>query len=192
MPQRLPTVGSDDGTWGTLLNNFLSKEHEDVNPGTLDADSGRHQKVTIKAGTTAAGTAPLKFNSGSLLTSPEAGAMEFLTDGLYFTITTGAARKTIAFTDSNITGTAANVTGTVAIANGGTGQTGQTAAFDALAPTTTQGDIIYHNGSDNVRLAKGTASQVLTMNAGATAPEWQSPSTVTLSNYTESFLLGGM
>jgi hypothetical protein len=48
--------------------------------------------------------------------------------------------------------------------------------FDALAPTTTQGDIIYHNGTDNVRLAKGTALQVLTMNSGATAPEWATPS----------------
>lgn len=47
-----------------------------------------------------------------------------------------------------------------------------TTAFDAIAPTTTQGDLIYHNGTDNVRLAKGTAGQVLTMNAGATAPEW--------------------
>lgn len=65
-----------------------------------------------------------------------------------------------------------NATGTLAIGNGGTGQTTATAAFDALAPTTTQGDLIYHNGTDNVRLAKGTAAQVLTMNAGATAPEW--------------------
>lgn len=61
----------------------------------------------------------------------------------------------------------------VAIADGGTGQSSATAAFDALAPTTTQGDIIYHNGTDNVRLAKGTAGQLLTMNSGATAPEWQ-------------------
>lgn len=61
---------------------------------------------------------------------------------------------------------------TVPITKGGTGQTGATAAFDALAPTTTQGDTIYHNGTDNVRLPKGTAGQVLTMNAGATAPEW--------------------
>lgn len=38
-----------------------------------------------------------------------------------------------------------------------------------------QGDIIYADGTDSwTRLAKGTASQVLTMNAGATAPEWQS------------------
>ena len=35
----------------------------------------------------------------------------------------GTATKTLAFTDSNITGTASNVTGVVAIANGGTGAT---------------------------------------------------------------------
>jgi hypothetical protein len=62
--------------------------------------------------------------------------------------------------------------GTVPIAAGGSGQVTATAAFDALAPTTTQGDLIYHNGTDNVRLAKGTAGQFLRVNAGATAPEW--------------------
>lgn len=60
----------------------------------------------------------------------------------------------------------------VAIADGGTGAGTATAAFDALAPTTTEGDIIYHNGMDNVRLAKGTTKQSLKMNSGATAPEW--------------------
>ena len=34
------------------------------------------------------------------------------------------------------------------------------------------GDIIYHNGTTWARLAKGTASQILQMNSGATAPEW--------------------
>jgi len=34
------------------------------------------------------------------------------------------------------------------------------------------GDIITYNGTDYIRLAKGTAAQVLKMNAGATAPEW--------------------
>jgi len=40
-------------------------------------------------------------------------------------------------------------------------------------PMTTAGDIIY-GGTDGAptRLAKGTAAQVLKMNAGATAPEW--------------------
>lgn len=49
----------------------------------------------------------------------------------------------------------------LAIANGGTGQTTQTAAFDALSPATTQGDIITHDGSDNVRLALGAIGEVL-------------------------------
>jgi hypothetical protein len=66
------------------------------------------------------------------------------------------------------------VSGTLPVARGGTGQASAAAAFDALAPTTTQGDVIYHDGSDNVRLPKGAASQVLRMNAGATAPEWAS------------------
>ena len=38
------------------------------------------------------------------------------------------------------------------------------------------GDIMYYNGTDYIRLAKGTAAQVLTINSGATAPEWTTPS----------------
>lgn len=69
--------------------------------------------------------------------------------------------------NQNTTGTAGNVTGTVAIANGGTGQTSQTAAFDALAPTTTKGDLIVSNGTDNIRLGVGTDAYVLTADSTA-------------------------
>ena len=44
----------------------------------------------LKAGTATASTAPLKFTSGSLLTTTEAGALEFLSDDYYATITSGA------------------------------------------------------------------------------------------------------
>jgi hypothetical protein len=54
----------------------------------------------LKAGTATASTAPLKFTSGTLLTSAEAGAVEFLTDKYYGTITTGTARKEIALLDA--------------------------------------------------------------------------------------------
>ena len=37
---------------------------------------------------------------------------------------------------------------------------------------TTQGDILFRDGSGLQRLAKGTAGQALKMNSGATAPEW--------------------
>ena len=80
--------------------------------------------------------------------------------------------------NQNTTGTAANVTGTVAIANGGTGQTTKTAAFDALSPMTTAGDIIYGGTSGTgTRLAKGTDGQVLTLASGL--PSWVAPTGVT-------------
>lgn len=57
----------------------------------------------LKAGTTGAGTAPLKFNTGSLMTAAEAGAVEFLTDKWYATITTGTARKELTLNDIALT-----------------------------------------------------------------------------------------
>ncbi len=53
----------------------------------------------LKAGRTAAGSAPIKLTTGVSMTTPEAGAIEFTTDDLFFTITTGAARKRITMAD---------------------------------------------------------------------------------------------
>lgn len=78
--------------------------------------------------------------------------------------------------NQNTTGTASNVTGTVAIANGGTGQTTQTAAFDALSPATTKGDLIVDNGTNNIRLAVGTNAHVLTADSTVAAGvKWAAP-----------------
>ena len=107
----------------------------------------------LKAGSTAANSAPLKVDSGALLTTPVVGAFEFLTDSIYWTITTGAARKTIAFTTSNITGTAAGLSTPLVIASGGTGVTGL-----------------------------GTSLQVLRTNAAATATEWGTVSSGSITN----------
>ncbi|MEZ7498328.1 fibronectin type III domain-containing protein [Flavobacterium sp. Arc3] len=98
------------------------------------------------------------------------------------TTTTGVPSIAIAIDfptlNQNTTGTADNVSGTVAIANGGTGATTKATAFDALSPMNATGDIVYGgtNGAGTV-LPKGTANQVLTMNAGTTAPEWTTPAT---------------
>ena len=48
--------------------------------------------LTLQAGLITAGYAPLKFTSGTSLTTAVAGAMEFTTDDLFFTITTGPVR----------------------------------------------------------------------------------------------------
>jgi hypothetical protein len=76
--------------------------------------------------------------------------------------------------NQNTTGTASNVTGTVAIANGGTGQITASAAFNALSPITTTGDIIIGNGTNSAtRLGIGASTYVLTSN-GTTAT-WAAP-----------------
>lgn len=67
----------------------------------------------------------------------------------------------------------------VSISKGGTGQTSQTAGFDALAPTTTKGDLIVHDGTDNIRVAVGVNGRVLTANsATASGVEWAVPSSI--------------
>jgi hypothetical protein len=76
---------------------------------------------------------------------------------------------------ANLDGNATNVTGVVAIANGGTGQTTKTDAFDALAPSTTKGDLIAYNGSDNVRHAVGADNLYLASDStSSTGVSWKS------------------
>jgi hypothetical protein len=96
-PQRLPIVDGDDGDWGDIINQYIKKEHYD--DGTDNPVNGGHKTVTIRAGTATAGTAPLKFTSGTLMTTPEAGAVEFNTDRLYFTQTSSTTRKVVAAFD---------------------------------------------------------------------------------------------
>jgi hypothetical protein len=69
-----------------------------------------------------------------------------------------------------ITGTLSS-TSALPIASGGTGQVTATAAFDALNPMTTTGDIIYESTpSVAARLPIGTTGQVLTVAGGL--PSW--------------------
>jgi hypothetical protein len=77
--------------------------------------------------------------------------------------------------NQNTSGTAAGLSATLAIASGGTGQTSASAAFNALSPVTTTGDLIIGNGTNSAtRLAIGANTYVLTSN-GTTA-SWQAAS----------------
>jgi hypothetical protein len=80
---------------GGTPTDTLSVKNGNVGVGVTSPTSLLH----LKAGTATANTAPLKFTSGVSLTTAEAGAMEFTTDNLYFTITTSAARKGIMLDD---------------------------------------------------------------------------------------------
>ncbi len=67
----------------------------------------------------------------------------------------------------------------VAINQGGTGASNKTAAFDALSPMTSPGDIVYGvSGGSAARLAKGSENQILTISNGL--PAWTTASSVSL------------
>lgn len=80
-------------------------------------------------------------------------------------------------TPSNPQVTATHLSSALPISQGGTGQGSIAAAFDSLSPTTVLGDMIYHDGSDNVRLAGNTTvtKKFLSQTGGgviSTAPSW--------------------
>ncbi len=81
---------------------------------------------------------------------------------------------------SPVTGTgtlAVSLSGTaLPVANGGTGQVTAAAAFNALSPITTTGDMIYSpSGATSQRLAIGSTGNVLTVAGGV--PAWAPPAT---------------
>jgi hypothetical protein len=55
----------------------------------------------------------------------------------------------------NLVLTLSNLTGTLGISHGGTGQTTQTAAMDALSPTSAKGDLLIDNGTNVVAQTVG-------------------------------------
>ena len=62
----------------------------------------------------------------------------------------------------------------------------------ALNPETTLGDLAYRSSTANVktRLGLGTAGQVLQVNSGATAPEWATPSSGSMTLISTTTLTG--
>lgn len=62
------------------------------------------------------------------------------------------------------------------IAGGGTGEVTQTAAMDALSPTSSKGDLLVDNGTSVVAVPVGTDGQVLQADSGAASGvSWQTP-----------------
>ena len=93
-------AGTTDYIKFTVGNNGITEAARFLSTGELGIGVTAPTAVLhLKAGTATASTAPLKFNTGTSLTTAEPGAVEFTTDDLFFTITTGSARKRILFAD---------------------------------------------------------------------------------------------
>ena len=130
----------------------------------------------------------IPFNTGagatSFIVAPTIGSTFLQYNGTGFTWAAAAGIGTVTSVAAtvpsflSITGSPITTAGTLAIsysgtalpiANGGTGQTTASAAFNALSPITTTGDLIIGNGTNSAtRLAIGTNGYVLTSN-GTTA-----------------------
>ena len=179
------TRATDYDTSGTGTNEIDQGDYVLVISGTLASTAWVQQTpLPITVGTTALTfvqfNAPITYSAGTGLNESPAFTFNIantaVTSGSYggaatvptFSVNaqgqlTLASNTTIAIAGSQIT------SGTVAIANGGTGQTTASAAFNALSPVTTTGDLIIGNGTNSAtRLAIGANTYVLTSN-GTTA-----------------------
>jgi hypothetical protein len=84
--------------------------------------------------------------------------------------------------NQNTTGTAAGLSTTLAIGSGGTGQTTAGAAFNALSPITTTGDLILGNGSNSAtRLGIGANGYLLT--SDGTTASWAAAPAAGVSSF---------
>lgn len=156
------TLTSADRTWtmpdatGTvaLTSSNITGSAGSVANNVTFSNSG----TGAASGTTFNGSSAVTISHNSIGASPLAGSASLTTVG---TITSGTWNGT-----------------TIAIANGGTGATSKAAAFDALSPMTTSGDIVYGGTSGTgTRLAGNTTTtkQFLTQTgtgSASAAPTW--------------------
>lgn len=163
----LDTSGNLDVIGALTLGTVLA-----VSEGGTGADlsatggTGQYVKQATLGGAFTVGTIPASdIASGQALTR---------VNDTNVTLTLGGAPTTALLAATSLT---LGWSGQLSIARGGTGQSTATAAFDALSPLTTLGDIIYHDGTDNVRLAGNTTTTRLFLAQTGTgtvsaAPTW--------------------
>lgn len=154
----LTNEGSGSTNWQlTRATDFdqVGTGQDEVGPG----DTTFVLAGTVNANTQWTQTTELPITIGST-------AIVFVQIGAQVTYSAG--------TGLTLVGTTFSLSTPVSIGNGGTGQTTASAAFNALSPITTTGDLIIGNGTNSAtRLGIGTNGYILTSN-GTTAT-WSAP-----------------
>lgn len=131
------------------------------NTTTYAVTDGTNWEVGIGTYTSSGTT----LSRDTILESSNAGSAVSWSAGSKDIFVTYAAERSVYVEGSSIVPA---TSATLPITSGGTGQSSKTAAFDALSPATTKGDLIVYDGTDNVRLAAGTNGYVLTADSTQT------------------------
>lgn len=156
--QTAPATGTNKGA--PLTNAEVDANFNSLDTAKLEK-SGGTMTGTLVLATGSASIAPVKLVAGTNLTTPQAGAVEF--DGANLFFTPASTRKTIAFTDSNLTGTAAAWTTarTVSFA------TGDVTGSFSIDGTANVSNVALTIANDSVALGtKTTGNYVATVQAG--------------------------
>jgi hypothetical protein len=170
------TAGTGISTSGAYPNFTITNTAPDqvvslTGAGTTSI-SGTYPNFTITSNDQFAGTVTSVSGTGTVNGISLSGTV------------TSSGSLTLGGTLSNVSLTS-QVTGTLPIANGGTGQTTASAAFNALSPITSTGDLIIGNGVNSAtRLPIGSNNFVLTSNGTTAVWAVASGSGATISNDT--------
>lgn len=173
----IPGVSAFTNDAGYLTASSLSNYANKTTANSFTAGA----KQTMSQSASTAG-----LNLGALSTDPSSPANgDIWINAGAMKLRQSAATKTVAYTDSSITGTAANVTGTVAVANGGTGQTTLASAYAAFVNSQPHQINFVYGGSASSSIGNTTVNNVWRAHAyTATISEvacWTDAGTVTLA-----------
>lgn len=181
--QQAPVVGTDAITF-TQINSLVSYSADETSIHQTGNQFGIKSTWAGQAAITTVGTITTGTWQGTTVAAGFGGTgatAAFVAGAVVYGASTSALASSAAGTTGQVllSGGAGTPTwGTPSIANGGTGQTTAAAAFNALSPVTTLGDIIYGSAANvNSRLPGNTTStkKFLTQTGTGTvsaAPGW--------------------
>lgn len=152
----------------------------------LDADLTSWAGVTRAVGFDTFAATPSSANLRALLSDEEGTGAAYFVGGALGTPSSATLTNATGLPVSGITASTSTALGVGSVELGHATDTTLSrgaAGFIAIegnrvpSPASqASGDLLYRGATEWERLAKGTAAQVLTMNAGATAPEWATAS----------------